>query len=334
MSPRRWLATALLGLGTTVAAAGGMELLARHMQLDLTQLERVAVAEGNAFGGSRLDAIAPAWRDRAAPLLEGYLPTGFSLDEQGFESHMGRCRFDHLGPTVLVLGDSTTVMTADPDSHQPPMGAGDPSQTWPALLAAELGPGIQVCTLAELGFHPQDHARFVQVLAPALDPALVVVLLCSNDLEPLAPRVRQPDGEGSIYYGSTGTQQAHGALPLPWLFARSEAWRHLQWRAAQRWPEAVIELPSPRYPAKPASESLRELVASGPPVALFYLPELWDDSSPPDLEDLGVEARVVGLPAPREALRYSPNDPVHMNADGHRAVVGVVGPEVRAVLDL
>lgn len=334
MSPRRWLAAALVGLGTTAAAALGVELAARALQLDLIQLERVAVDEGEPFGGSRLDAIAPAWRERAAPLLEGYLPTGFTLSEQGFASHLGTCRFDHPGPTVLAMGDSTTVMTADPDSHHPPKGAGDPAQIWPALLAAELGPEVQVCTLAELGFHPQDHARFVEVLAPALEPALVVVLLCGNDLEPLAPRVRQPDGEGSIYYGSSGTQQAHGALPLRWLFAHSEAWRHLQWRAAQRWPEGMVALPSPRFPAQPASESLERLMTVGPKVELFFLPQLRDDSSPPDLGALGVGARIVDLPAPREALRYSPNDPVHMNAAGHRAVVEAVVPWARNVLGL
>jgi lysophospholipase L1-like esterase len=334
MSPHRRLAAVMMGLGTMAVVALGIELAARVLQLDLAQLERVAVAEGAPFGGSRLDAFAPAWRERAAPLLEGYLPTGFTIDEGGFTSHAGRCRFDHPGPTVLAMGDSTTVMTADPSSHQPPMGAGDPSQTWPALLAAELGTAVQVCTIAELGFHPQDHARFLEVLAPTLQPDLVVVLLCSNDLEPLAPRVRHPDGEGSIYYGSNGAQQAHGALPLPWLFAHSEAWRHLQWRATQRWPEGAIELPSPRFPAEPAELSLRELTEAAPRVELFYLPKLRDGGPSVDLGALGVPIRALELPAPRERLRYSPQDPVHMNADGHRAVVEGMVPVVRERMGL
>ena len=330
------MAACLVLVGSALLAAGGVELVARARQLDRMQLERVAVDGGEPFGGSSEQAIAPAWRERAAPLIEGYLPAGFRLDDDGFDSRHGRCDFQHPGPTLLALGDSTTIMSSDPDAAGPPMGAGDPAWTWPALLAAQLPPDTQVCTVAELGFHPQDHARFLELLGPALDPALVVVLLCSNDLEAQAPRVRQDDAGGSIYYVSSGTQAAHRALPLRPLFARSEAFRFLHWRAALRWPEAALDLPSPRFPATPAADSLRRLDELSRSLALFYLPELRDElpASGRALEDLDVAVQVLDLPSPRPALRYNPQDPVHMNRRGHRAVAELMLPAVRRALGL
>ncbi len=326
------LALLVVVAATLLAGAAGVECWARLRDLDRLQAQRVAVAEGDWFGESRIEAIAPAWRERAAPLLDAYLPAGFRLDDGGFDTAWGRCSFEHPGPTVLILGDSTTRNTRGKG-----VVGDDPAFTWPAMLRAELPDEVQLCVIAELGYHPSDQLRYLEVLGPRLEPAAVVVLLCDNDLEPSSPRLRVPRDGATVYYSLPDTQQVWRPLYLPWLHRRSEAARFLLWRLALARPEAAVGVPARGVEPTPSLDSLARMQAFPAPVLLFHLPVLRSDGPvEPGVQALYDQRRVpfhrVELGPDPEALRYSPPDPIHLNVAGHRVVVQNVAPLLRATL--
>ncbi len=329
---RRALALLLVAVVTALLAAVGAESWARVRDLDRLQAEGVAVSEGSWFGESRIEAISPPWRDRAAPLLESYLPAGFRLDEAGFDTAWGRCDFEHPGPSVLILGDSTTRNTRGKGVFQD-----DPAYTWPAMLREELPEQVQVCVIAELGFHPRDQLRYLEVLGPALEPAAVVLLMCDNDLEPSSPRLRVPRDQATVYYAFPDTQRAYRPLYQAALFRRSEAFRFLHWRLALSRPDQAVEVPSAAARPTPALDTLARIQAWPAPVLLFHLPVLRAEGPvEPGVQALYAQDRVpfhrVDLGPEPERLRYSPPDPIHLNVEGHRAVVRSVAPVLREVM--
>lgn len=312
------LLTALLVL---VAA----EVLARHMRLDLRSGEAIAVASAGPKG---LHARAGGLGADGEP---DFLPRGFKRDAQGFDSGWGRCDFDHPGPTVLALGDSTTRQSARPGYQGQDSQPDDRSEwTWPAQLSALLSPEVQVCVLAEDGYHPHDLALLAPEIIRRLQPVTTVYLMCSNDLQERPQRLMvEIDEDWLSYHQAPSYSLVWRPLYQPWLLKHSEAFRFAHHRLAQDSAWAIrIPLDVPYMQPVPA---LQELERSSQQLQVFYLPEISEQQTA-DLQrrlegivqSSGVAIRPVQLPQPKQRFRRESWDTVHLNRDGHALVADAI----------
>ena len=310
----KWKRLAGAAALTLALATVGVELAARQMDLDRLQAEAIAV--------ERPPLEDAHWTDGSA-LGVAYLPRGLEWDGSNLKSRFGACEADHPGPTVLIYGDSTSVQTAlDGDTHA---GA-----LWPELL--ELPSDAQVCGVAEVGYHPADYAELHAVLAPALQPDLVLILLCPNDISVRRPRtgVRQPDGQVLLYEPPAYRLIVPG-LWNPWLYDRSEAFRFVHWRLAMG-QEQPHQLPVTVDEGVSSTEALAA-IQTQQPTQVFMLPKLgehgpsYEERDRRALAEMGV--RAVKLEQPLSQWRRTPDDHVHLNQAGHE----VVAAQVQAALD-
>jgi len=290
---------------TLLGVVAGVEGIARYQHLDGFQ--------GDATG-IFVDPTE-ALRDAPRALAKvDILPRGFRSTEGGFITEYGSCEAGHPGKTLLALGDSTTVMTRTPRGMQV-----DFVDTWPGLVAEDLGPGWRACVLAEVGFHPSDLAALARALVPEVRPDLTVAMLCSNDFSCQKPRhladegghwvLRTPPLRFTVWRGHWNR----------WLFEHSEAYRYTQWRLAER--HQAREQVEWIGDCTPPEDSLAELAELG--ARLFYLPPLQRDGEPVvDLAAIqgrsGVELPRLGLPAEPERSRRAPDDDIPLNHRGQR----------------
>lgn len=245
-----------------------------------------------------------------------WLPAGFALTERGFATAYGPCEPDAAAHTLLVLGDSTTVMSA---VAGPPGGrpvAVEVRATWPDFL--EPPPGWQLCVLAAKGWHPRDYVNLVQALGARLAPTLTVALLCENDLGPLNPREVVARDGGWRVIQAPRTRRVWRQLWSPGLYEASEAYRFATWRMAALTGDAV-DLPA----ATPGEEPAPALAELSPRPHLLFLPRLRAPWGPSSREQEGLARfgeAVEVLPAPPDpvALRRLPDDEVHLDEQGHR----------------
>lgn len=314
--PLRKLVIAVLFV--LVASAGGMELLARWMQLDTLQYSAMYIAD-------HLTVPTPA--QRAAGV--DYLPRRFTLDDDGFTTAYGRCSYTWSGRTLLVLGDSTTVQAGDTTSIH------DIRDTWPLLVEQHLGPEWQLCVLAENGYHPADLAALWPQVQGPLQPDLTVLLLCDNDFAIQRHRVAVQDGSHYRLASPPERWQVWRYLWNPWLHRRSAAYRHFTWRMAKATGDDawIAGSPDGRLPL-PALQSL----ASLDPLA-FYLPPVTDgapvgEAFSRDSPQAPFDIAVIALPEPRSQYRRESDDHVHVNDEGHRIIARRVLDAIDARLDV
>lgn len=301
----------------------GVELYARRAHLDLRAARATAIQRQT---GQWMAA-------RAAPDGWGvpYLPRVFSLGPEGIETAWGTCRFDHAGPSLLLLGDSTTRQASSPQRSRalpfPPADQPDAiarheaARTWPARLAAALPPGTQRCVLAEDGYHPADLLELARRMRDRLELRGLVVLLCANDIEDIAARVAIPRDDGLLLVELPPWRLVHRDLFQPWLFERSEAFRFLHHQLAQG-SSRGYELPvDDRQLGWEAS--IRGLLDLG--ARLFYLPPLDEEAAARDpawdrLRAVDPQAVRLELPPPMDRWRRAQADPVHLSDEGHEEV--------------
>jgi lysophospholipase L1-like esterase len=328
----------LVPLVTLLVTIAGFELIARWMRLDLRQHEAIAVSAGKGLGEIWHEGDTEAWLEAVEVMGLDYAPDHFALEGAGYHSRWPFCDFGFDGPTVLAMGDSTTRQSM----MENPAGGrfGDMVEhTWPMLLQQRLGDGVQVCVAAENGYHPRDLTLMLDALEPRLHPAVVLALLCENDLNDLEPRVRVDRGDAFIFYRALDHRLVFGPLFWRTLFDRSEAFRFLHWRLAMAVPSQAYEKKVELKDAFSVVSALERMDAKPGALGVYYLPQL--DDSPledPRVEELaqksGVDITTVPLPSPRERFRRTEEDAVHVNIDGHRAVVRAVYPLVRESLGL
>ncbi len=323
---------------TLVATLAAFELSARTMSLDNRQHEAIAVSAGMGLGETWLDETHESWLETVEELGVDYLPREFRLEDGGFHSHWGFCDFAFEGPSVLVLGDSTTRQSMAVEEG---VKYGDLARhTWPALLQEELGHGVQVCVAAENGYHPRDHLRLLEGLGHRLEPAIVLVLLCENDLAELSPRVGVREDNALVFYRALPHRLVYE--PLFWfpLYVRSEAYRFVHWRLALNDPARTSKIEVELRDAFGVDEALRRIEAGAPHLGVYFLPTL-EDEGREDLEKrvahvserAGVPIQPVPLPPPIDRFRKEPSDPVHANLEGHHHVVSTLLPAVRSWLE-
>jgi lysophospholipase L1-like esterase len=257
-----------------------------------------------------------------------YLPRGFRLTDDGLRTPTGVCLRDP-GPgvqTLLVLGDSTTVQSTDAEGRPVENLA-----TWPQQLPGLLGAAWQVCTLAEMGYHPSDLAALLAAAEGHVRPSRTVVLLCENDLgeHPARALVSRRGVTVLATPPQQATVWAWGWSPF--LFQRSAAYRVASAALARRTGDAR-RIATP-HPARQPAEALRALSRWDPLVLL--LPPLHAAWARPALADglatkAGVAIESLPRPSDPEALRREPHDTVHLNAAGHVWLAGVVAARLVA----
>ena len=321
---------------TLVALLAAVEISARVMDLDQLQHESIAVAAGKSLGETWHQGGAEGWLEAVEALNVDYLPDDFRLESGGFHSRWGFCDFDFEGPSILAMGDSSTRQTMTTGDGP---RAGDLSEhTWPRLLSKRLGPAVQVCVAAENGYHPRDLSKLLDALQPRLEPAMVVALLCENDLSELSPRVRVDRGDAYVFYRAVPHRMVLPSLYWYPLYASSEAYRFTLWRLALAMPDRAGEIEVRLRDAFGVDEALRRMDDQPGALSVFYLPPL--DDSRLDLDSRvgelaqrsGVDIRAVELSPPRAEFRRTDEDPVHINVLGHLRVVDAMLPVVRAAL--
>ncbi len=327
----------LLSVVTALTASFAVEWCARSMQLDIRQQQAIAIAAGAQPENSPGDTYSTLLSSEIGASLD-YLPRGFRLEKHGFQGNWGWCDFAFDGPSVLVLGDSTTRQSM---ALEEGANAGDFARhTWPALLQQELGDGVQVCVIAEDGYHPQDLLVFVQLLEPLLKPVAVLGLLCENDLMDFTPRVALEREDGVVFYRAQPRRMVFSPLLSRSLYQWSEAYRFLQWRLALAFPRYQDHVDVHLVGAKALEQILSEMETATGRLGLFFLPTLQDERQDYLRRRLAVVERTSGvdivpvpLHAPLSQFRKDPPDTVHVNVAGHRQVVGTVLPHLRAWLE-
>lgn len=251
-----------------------------------------------------------------------YLPRGFRLTDDGFSTQAGVCRRDP-GPgvrTLLALGDSTTVQSTAPDGRPVENDA-----TWPLLLARQLGAGWQVCTVAEMGYHPSDLVAVLDAIGDRVAPTETVLLLCDNDFTEQRPRTVV--SRRGVHVLATPPQKV-SVWAWGWsrfLFDRSSAYRVASAAAAARTGEA--RWVQAAQPPRLSGDALRALGRLRP--IAFHLPPLrdtWPRSGRVDQAAAEGGLTIETLPRPERPLelRREPHDEVHLNAAGHAWLAGIV----------
>lgn len=298
----------LVPMLTLLGLAAVTETAARRLQLDNLQ----------ALSVSWIDGTGPVTRAGSSGESLGvdYLPRGFEIDDQGFTTLWGRCDFAHPGPTVLALGDSTTRASTPNarDTHSA-------LATWPRMLKTTAE--VQVCVIAEDGYHPADLAAIELALRPSMTWDLIILLLCHNDARPTNHR-NTIRGEPGALHHPPPYRLAYAPLWQPWLFKVSEAFRYLHWRLALEVDDR-IRIPDPD-PIMKVGASLASLATS--PLRIFYLPPVGPHPDGPGAlreitratADEGLPLQVIDLPERLASWRKSPADLVHMNRVGHTDV--------------
>jgi len=322
---------------TLLASLAAIELAARVLELDQLQREAIAVAAGANQGESWQDESSrEAWLAAVERMGVDYLPDEFRLEDDGFHSRWGFCAFDFDGLTVLAMGDSTTRQTM---IRLNGVDYGDqPEDTWPVLLGDELGPGVQVCVVAENGFHPRDLAMILDALQPRFEPAAVLALLCENDFDELPPRVRVEHGDAFVFYQAVPRRKVLAPLYHEWLYPRSEAYRFMHWRLSLLFPAWAAEVRIELDDALGVADAFRRMDDQPGELAMFYLPILEPQAATQDpraaalARRAGVSIRPVNLPKPAVPFRRTDDDAVHLNQAGHQHVVDAMLPVVRGML--
>jgi len=215
----RWRVTAAAGALVAAALAAGVwaETTARRLHLDYRQgpaMSTSSLATRPAVVGG-VDLTGMDYLPRVLAIHDGVLRTGF-----------GACLLRSERPTILALGDSTTVQGSM---------EGKPSEfleTWPTRLP--VGPDAQVCALAEVGYHPSDLATLVAAFGDRLRADRTVLLLCGNDLGGQAPRAFLEVAGSSSLVEAPRTFRYWRRLWSPWLAERSEAYRFASYTMASR----------------------------------------------------------------------------------------------------
>jgi len=328
---RRWLIIPPLTLAASLCS---LELAARALALDTRQSEAIAFSSQHAPREVNVGEGDPAWLQATRELDLPYLPRGFQLHDDGFENAWGRCSFSHPGPTILALGDSTTYET------RPLTGRSlDHLQqhTWPAYLGQRLGDAVQICVLAEVGYHPSDLAELAAWFRERRQPDLVIALLCDNDLHAEDLRRQVIRGDRIYLYSPPSHWLIWQPARVDWLLARSEAFRFLHWRMALVQPAHSHRLPRHVPAPTPVGQALNSL-GTREQVLLFYLPLLV--STAPDRPEalrqlegqLIAPVTTVDLPGFRAIYRNNPDEDMHLNSRGHAQVTGFMEPYVRAAL--
>ncbi|MCK6508137.1 GDSL-type esterase/lipase family protein, partial [Myxococcota bacterium] len=322
-----WLARIVIVWVCGLVGALSMEGYARARHLDRLRARTTAVG-GRQTAASDFQ-LAPI--DWDVP----YFPRVFTLRPDALQTAWGTCRADHPGRTVLVLGDSTTRQ-ASGGGKGDASPQGEAARTWPARLAASLPADVQLCVVAEDGYHPADHLAMLRRLSPILQPDLVLVMLCANDLVDQAQWVGVARDGWVVVYELPATAPAFRPLWNPWLWSHSEAFRFLSWKLVARFGHG-FDLPVGTDAPRRAVPSLRDLGAEAPAVRLFYLPML-DDADPDDLgarqrlASEGIAHHVLSLSAPWEPLRREGGDRMHLSDHGHEIVAAQVLPVVMQAL--
>ncbi len=311
-----FIALSVFGLGLL-----GIEALARYMKLDQRQGQAMALSTDGSFESPGQVPLETTGID--------YLPSGFSMDSQGFDSIWGRCDYGFKGPSVLAMGDSTTRYCSRKST-----GADSPDLSWPSVLAARLGPARQVCVVAEAGYHPADILALYDVLGPPLRPAVLVLLLCANDLVDISHRKAMNIGGRAVFYQEPRQRLAFRPMYWPWLFHGSEAFRFFHWRFALLMPAWAFAVPVPEerrlLGTMSARSSLLELKEKVEHLVVFFIPPLTEEHEDADRrlqemrESTGIDIHSVVLPSPVSRFRRNTEDTVHMNQDGHAIVAGAV----------
>lgn len=309
---------------TLIVTGIALELTARALDLDDRESVSIAVDKN-------LTRLMPDGSDWGVD----YLPRRFKLDETGFDSGWGRCDFTRPGPRVLALGDSTTRQVgASPD--QP--GVLDPPElTWPMLIAARLRADVQVCVIAEDGYHPVDQVIVAEHVAALWPPDLIVTLWCDNDLDDEVVRHRVDEGDQVRVVLHNPVLHAWPPIHWPWLFYRSEALRYVSSRIATTTGQ-ILEVPSPLPRTRSVVDAIRRIDALPGELRAFHLPALqsddsWGISRVNALADQsGVPIWTIPLPQPREHLRVVEADRIHENAKGHRLVAAKMLPVIATIV--
>jgi len=285
-------------------ATVGIEALARWMHLDAHQGSAIALPrdprEGPTDSPIRLSGV-------------GYPPRLLAIDDQGFSTGFGRCDSQHKGPTLLALGDSTTVMSTTSNGRH-----ADFINTWPLMLGQHLGPAWQVCVIAESGYHPSDLVALLVALGDRVKADLTVLMICENDLANQAPRhVDRVDGTWIIRTEPQNVE-VYRSLWHPWLHDHSEAFRYLSWRAS-RWTGESVKTAYPHDERTTVSALAASSLRSA---HVYYLPPLVPGGdADPQVTSLatqsGRDITPIPLPPIPTDLRREPADSVHLNRAGH-----------------
>jgi lysophospholipase L1-like esterase len=169
---------------------------------------------------------------------------------------------------ILALGDSTTAGN----------GIAALEATWPKRLErryAEAGrPEVRVLNLGGGGYHPLQEARLLELRGLALEPDLVLLLVCLNDLDASA--------DGGIRK-TLERVRARGGDASPGAFAALTRWSRLAFVVSQRARGLRgAESDAQRIPARDVENPLAEGLAllaklqqqHGLRVQVFLLPAL------------------------------------------------------------
>ncbi|NOY24837.1 MAG: hypothetical protein GXP62_03100 [Oligoflexia bacterium] len=307
----RWLTRLSLLFILVLAGLGGLEGYARLRHLDRRTARAIAVS-GQPSSASDFQLL---------PLA--YLPRVYTLTDQALTTAWGTCRFDHVGRTILVLGDSTTRQTSSDVAER----------SWAGLVAQTLPDDVQICVVAEDGYHPVDYAVLYAKLAPLLHPDLLVTMLCNNDLYDIASRIAVAENGWTVVYEQPSTTPVYPPLWQPWLWNHSEAYRFVNWRLAELTGDSV-ELPVSGRRLSYRS-ALKTLIDSDIPVVIAYLPPISEQVAqdiPTAMALAWLKARHpvlhLDLQPPIEPLRRTPSDDVHLSDLGHQRVAKQLGPAI------
>lgn len=301
---------------TVLALLISLEVTARTLHLD--QREQVSIAVDASL--TRLMSDGSAWG-------VDYLPRQFSLDDTGFDSYWGRCDFTAPGPRVLALGDSTTRQVGRlgplPEDLDP-IALG-----WPMLLKSHLRKDVQVCVIAEDGYHPFDQAILAERVARLWPPDLIVALWCDNDLDDEPARVMVREGDQMRIVLHNPFQRVWRPFQWPWLIQRSEAARFIGSRLGTLTGDAVdvpLDLPRERR----VLDAIRRIDALPGELRAYHIPALQEDDQWGVVrtnglaEQAGVPIFNIPLPQPRESLRILDADHIHPNRRGHELVAAAM----------
>ncbi len=303
----RWKVAARLVIITGVFApllAVGVEGLARYMHMDARQGEPMTAP--GAPKGYLSDYVRTPGVD--------YTPRKWKLDDDGFDDGFGHCDFHFHGKTFLAFGDSTTVWGTLPDGDNR-----DWISSWATLLKKDIPADWQVCTIAEVGYHPVDYLDMWRLLAGRLHPDAATVLLCENDLTGQPERIAANVGGEWTLFHSPEQMTEWADDPFPSLYEPSEAWRFMSWRIADH--TGAKRMIHRDVPHRQASDALTTLEGEMD-LKIYYLWPLTADSARNVHVDelqtaVGKPIVDVDLPAEKVPLQLQPGDTVHMNHIGH-----------------
>ncbi|MFT5587197.1 MAG: lysophospholipase L1-like esterase, partial [Cognaticolwellia sp.] len=257
-----------------------------------------------------------------------YLPRGMTETHTGFQTPWGRCDYDWDGRTVLILGDSVTRQASEGrDTH---LG------TWP--LQIEWPNDVQICVLAEDGYHPAEYAAMAKYVQDrGLEPDLTLIVLCENDLADRPARYSVTlNGRLALYEPPSHTL-AWGPAWQPWLYGQSEAFRFAHWQLAIADPDRAARIPV-SVPSLQVVSALQSLQAAGP-TQMWYLPPLQLQDDPFSVAELNaLSHEIPGIDVLDRSddpvgLRRRADDPIHLNDAGHAWIAAQMQPVVRAALE-